>query len=152
MLHHTASPRTSGDLPCAGLVTHGRGGSMPVPGPLCNGLLGREGTVLLVAKFEANHAGTGNALPGIPANMGNVKSVGWECENDGVGEPWGKELRRTICVVSAVCLFHLDQPVSRLYDHKRYTSRKVDVRGLDMDDVRERTQGILQDLRKQRRR
>lgn len=146
-LHHTASPRTSGDLPCAGIVTHGRGGADPVPGPLCNILLGRLGTVLLVAKHKANHFGLGGPLPGVPLNMGNPKVVGIECENNGVDEPWGKDLRRSIAVVSAVSLFHLDQPAKMLYDHKRYTSRKVDVRGLDMGKMTHRVQGLLQELR-----
>lgn len=144
-LHHTATPPTSGDTPAAGIVTHGRS---DLPGPLCNILIGRSGTVLLVATGRSNHAGLGGPLHDIPENDGNSHLVGIECENNGLGEPWPEEQLRAMTVVSAVILERLGQPARMCIDHKQWApNRKIDLGGVDMDDFREQVQKELRKLR-----
>lgn len=80
--HHTASPAGSGDLPSLEVCQRGR---PDLPGPLCQVLIGRAGTVAVITDGRANHAGAG-AWPGI--SDGNGQLVGVEIENDGRGEPF----------------------------------------------------------------
>lgn len=145
LIHHTASAPTSGDLPCAGIVTNGRAG---LPGPLCNVLVGRTGTVLLVAAGRANHAGEGGPHQGIPANQGNGSLVGIECENSGLGETWPDEQKKAMRVVTAVLLQRLNQPARMCFGHREWTTRKPDPAGIDMDAFRSGVQKKLQALRK----
>ena len=84
--HHTATGRaafTRSDAPTLNLCINGRS---DLPGPLCNIVLGRDGTVYLVAAGVANHAGVGQAA-GIPDDMGNHYLIGIEMESSGV-TPW----------------------------------------------------------------
>ena len=144
LIHHTASPRTSGDLPCAGICTNGRA---DLPGPLCNILIGRSGTVLLVAAGRANHAGEGGPYASIPRDQGNAYLVGIECENDGIGELWPDKQRKAMGIVSAVLLKRMNQPARMCFAHREWTTRKPDPRGIDMDNFRERVQKELRGLR-----
>lgn len=84
--HHTATNRaafTYNDAPTLNLCINGRS---DLPGPLCNIVLGRNGTVYIVATGVANHAGTGVA-PNVPRNMGNHHLIGIEMESSGLA-PW----------------------------------------------------------------
>jgi hypothetical protein len=84
--HHTATGRAafaSSDAPTLGMCVNGRS---DLPGPLCNLVLGRSGTVYVVAAGVANHAGVGSA-PGIPTDAGNHYLIGIEMESSGV-TPW----------------------------------------------------------------
>ena len=84
--HHTATNRAAfngSDAPTLNMCVNGRS---DLAGPLCNIVLGRNGTVYLVAAGVANHAGAGSAA-GIPTNMGNHYLVGIEMESSGVA-PW----------------------------------------------------------------
>lgn len=144
-LHHTATPVGSGDLPAAGVVTNGLAG---LSGPLCNILIGRDGTVLLVAAGRANHAGLGGPINGIPEDEGNEHLVGIECENSGKGEKWPAEQRRAMKIVSAVLLERLNQPARMCIDHKQWApTRKIDLAGIDMDHFRTEIQEELRKLR-----
>ena len=144
-LHHTATQSTSGDLPAAGVVTNGVAG---IPGPLCNILIGRSGTVLMVAAGRANHAGLGGPLHDIPKDQGNAHLVGIECENNGTGEPWPDEQRRAMTIVSAILLERLGQPARMCVDHKQWApKRKIDLGGIEMDDFRKQVQEKLRSLR-----
>lgn len=82
LIHHTASSAGSGDLPSLSTCVHGR---PDLPGPLCQVLIGRAGTVAVVTDGWANHAGEGQ-WAGITS--GNGQLVGVEIENDGCGEPF----------------------------------------------------------------
>lgn len=84
--HHTATNRTryaAQDAPTLSMCLNGR---PDLPGPLCNIVFGRSGTVYLLAAGVANHAGAGSA-PGVPANMGNHYLIGIEMESSGIA-PW----------------------------------------------------------------
>lgn len=84
-----------------------RDGHPALPGPLCHGVITKDGTVHLVGHGRANHAGLGDddvlraviAEKGLPpdnqANTdGNRHFYGFECENLGDGEdPWPEPRR-----------------------------------------------------------
>src|SRR5690242_2079803 len=66
LCHHTASAEHSGNFGSERIVTQGRS---DLPGPLAQFLLGRDGTVKVIALGYANHAGIGGPHAGIPANQ-----------------------------------------------------------------------------------
>jgi hypothetical protein len=149
MFHHTASGRNSGNAPCLGLVTRG---TNLVPGPLCNILIGRDGTVFLIAAGYANHAGLGGPHRGIPKDSANRYVVGFEVENDGRGEPWTKKQLEACDKAFAVTLKFLRRARSRNhFGHKEWTSRKIDPAGIDMKRDRRRVTQMLRKLRRKRR-
>lgn len=142
--HHTASGRNSGDAPCLGLVTRG---TSVVPGPLCNILISRSGVVYLIAAGRANHAGLGGPLRGIPQNSANKMSVGFECENNGLGEPWPREQLQAIDTAFAVTLKFLRRRARRHFAHREWApTRKTDPRGIDMTRDRQRVARIRRTL------
>lgn len=132
--HHTASNRNSGNFGSESIVTNGRS---DLPGPLCQFLLGRDGTVKIIAAGYANHAGYGGPKAGIPANMGNTYAYGIEAENDGIGEPWSKEQLNAYYRLCAALLDYMGtKDVSKVFGHKEWTPRKIDPSGINMDNFR----------------
>lgn len=99
MIHHTV---TSGTEATVELCYNGR---PDLPGPLCLGVIAKDGTVHLVGNGRANHAGLGDGdvlravieESSIPADNGantdgNAHFYGFECVNMGDGkDPWPKE-------------------------------------------------------------
>ncbi len=139
VFHHTASNRKSGPRPALGTVVNGR--TLPdgtlLPGPLCNILIGRDNVVYLTAAGRANHAGLGGPWLNIPVDSGNKYMVGVEVENDGVGEPFQKELLRVCALTFATLLLRLGRGVRFLAGHKEWAPRrKVDPARIDMDEYR----------------
>lgn len=145
--HHTASPRTSGPAPCVNLVTIGRS---DLPGPLCNFLLGRDGTVYFVAAGRANHAGLGGPKRGIPKDSGNAYMLGTEWENDGIGEPYPEKQTRAGVILNAVCLRRMKQSAWGQFEHRIWTTRKID-RQVHTKTFRKLVARGLRDLKKKRR-
>jgi hypothetical protein len=147
--HHTASGRKSGNAPCLGLVTRG---TSKVPGPLCNILMGRDGTVYLIAAGYSNHFGLGGPTRGIPKDSGNRYVVGFEVENDGIGEPWSRELIEACDTAFAVTLRFVKRPRARHHlGHKEWApDRKIDPRGIDMNRDRKRVAMWLRTLKRRR--
>lgn len=145
MFHHTASNRNSGNAPCLGLVVRG---TSAVPGPLCNLLVGRDGTIFLVAAGYSNSAGLGGPLRGVPKNSGNRYTVAFEAENDGRGEPWPREQLQALDEAFAVTLKFLRRRARRHMGHKEYTSRKIDPAGIDMKRDRRRVARLLRRKRR----
>lgn len=140
--HHTASNRNSGDAPALGIVTNGR---IDLPGPLANFLIGRSGTVYLVAGGYCNHAGLGGPLKGIPENSGNRYALGCEIENDGIGEPYPEVQLNAVDIVNAVCLHRMKRGQYFAIGHKEWTPRKIDPSFL-MDALRRRVKALLKKL------
>lgn len=139
VLHHTAGPRR-GTHPSLGTVTNGRGGSSPVPGPLCNALPARDGVWHVIASGAANHPGV-SSIPYRGGIHQDVKyyALGWEAENDGVGEPWAQ--LEAIEIGEAAVADYLGWRVdtSEIWGHKeiaRPLGRKIDPAGIDMDEHR----------------
>ncbi len=139
--HHTASSSTSGNYGSEGIVTSGRS---DLPGPLCQFLLGRDGTVKIIALGYANHAGYGGPRSGIPENLGNSYTYGIEAENNGIGEKWSKEQANAYYRLCAALLNKMGtKDVSKVFAHKEWTSRKIDPAGLNMDQFRENVKKAL---------
>jgi hypothetical protein len=88
LIHHTAAGGTS-DLPSLSVCKFGRGtpgASNYLPGPLCQVLIGRRGTVAVITDGYGNHAGAGSH-PAVGTD-GNRRLIGIEIENNGAGEPY----------------------------------------------------------------
>ena len=147
VFHHTASNRNSGPRPALGTVLNGRrlaDGTM-LPGPLCNILIGRDNVVYLVAAGRANHAGLGGPWRSIPVDSGNKYMIGVEVENDGIGEPFPKELLHACEVAFATLLVRLGRGARFLVGHKEWAPhRKTDPARIDMDQYRHR---VAQEIR-----
>lgn len=140
--HHTASGSQTGNFGSLRVVRDGRS---DLPGPLCQFLLGRDGTVRIIAGGHANHAGYGGPIAGIPENLGNTFAWGIEAENNGVGEPWSKaQLNAYYRLCAALLDLMGTKDVSKVIGHKEWTSRKIDPAGIDMDHFRSQVKKALQ--------
>jgi hypothetical protein len=146
MIHHTA---TSGSADTVALC---RRGTAELPGPLCHGVITKDGVVHLVGYGRANHAGLGDddvlravvaerALPhDNEANTdGNRCFYGFECENLGDGEdPWpDAQLEAIERVAAAVCRHH-GWTERSVIGHLEWQPGKVDPRGFTMGWLRGR--------------
>lgn len=142
IVHHTASGSQSGNFASEGIVTSGRS---DLPGPLCQVLLGRDGTVKMIADGYANHAGYGGPRAGMPANQGNTYSIGIEAENNGVGEPWSAAQLNAYYRLCAALLVWIDKKdVNVVIGHKEWAAgRKIDPAGIDMNHFREQVKKAL---------
>lgn len=146
MIHHTVTKGT------ARTVEICRDGYSGLPGPLCHGVIAKDGRVHLVGYGRANHAGLGDddvlraviaekALPtDNEANTdGNRHFYGFECENLGDGEdPWpAVQLEAVEKAAAAVCRFHgWDAP--SVIGHLEWQPGKIDPRGFSMTGMRTR--------------
>lgn len=124
--HHTASNRRSGNAPSLSTCIVGR---PDLKGPLCQCLLGRDGSWIVIASGVGNHAGKGiwNG-----STIGNDGRIGIEAENDGVGEPWPVRQMDSYVRGSAALLRHLDLSAASWCSHfefARPTGRKIDPAG-----------------------
>ncbi|MER6531146.1 peptidoglycan-binding protein [Streptomyces sp. NPDC001508] len=147
MIHHTAS----GDG--TGIVDLCWSGRSDLPGPLCHGVIHKDGTVTLVGWGRANHAGVGDQAaltavinestahpaPGRGTVDGNARFVGFECVNRGDGDdPWPEAQLDAIARASAaVCRFY-GWSADSVIGHKEWTNQKVDPRGFTMASMRGR--------------
>ncbi|MEU7026959.1 N-acetylmuramoyl-L-alanine amidase [Streptomyces sp. NPDC015232] len=146
MIHHTVTRGT------AGTVRICRDGHASLPGPLCHGVIAKDGTVHLVGYGRANHAGLGDdeVLRAVIAEHrlppddeattdGNRHFYGFECENLGDGtDPWPKvQLEAIAKAAAAVCRVH-GWTQRSVIGHLEWQPGKVDPRGFTMASMRER--------------
>ncbi|MEU9310078.1 peptidoglycan-binding protein [Streptomyces sp. NPDC048256] len=146
IVHHTV---TSGTGNSVSLCFDGHSA---LPGPLCHGVIAKDGTVHLVGNGRANHAGSGDgdvlkaviaeqALPAPNENDtdGNVHFYGFECVNLGDGkDPWpAVQLEAMVRASAALCRAH-GWSAASVIGHKEWTSKKIDPRGFTMADFRAR--------------
>ena len=151
VFHHTASNRHSGPRPALGTVVKGRpmADGTFLFGPLCNVLVGRNGMVYLVAAGRANHAGLGGPWRTIPVDSGNMYMAGVEVENDGIGEPWRKDLLQVCGVVFATLLIGLGRETGFLVGHKEWAPhRKTDPAQIPMDRYRQQVARRIQAIKR----
>lgn len=143
LVHHTASGATSGNFGSHNIVVNGRS---DLPGPLSQFLLGRDGTVRVVAAGYSNHAGYGGPRAGIPANMGNTYTYGIEAENNGVGERWSpKQLNAYYRLCAALLDWMGTKDVEKVFGHKEWAfGRKIDPAGIDMNNFRAQVRKALE--------
>ena len=146
LLHHTV---TKGTANTVGIVRKGYEG---LPGPLCHGMIAKDGRVHLVGYGRANHAGLGDddvlraviAEKALPADNeantdGNSHFYGFECENLGDGEdPWPAAQLTAIERVSAAVCRHHGWTERSVIGHLEWQPGKVDPRGFTMAWLRGR--------------
>ncbi|MDT0423510.1 peptidoglycan-binding protein [Streptomyces evansiae] len=146
MIHHTVTSGTDASVRIC------YDGYAELPGPLCHGVIAKNGDVYLVGNGRANHAGLGDddvlaavvaerKLPTTNENNvdGNSRFYGFECVNLGNGaDPWPAEQLDAIERVSAaICRAH-GWSAASVIGHKEWTNTKVDPRGFSMTTMRER--------------
>ncbi|MCM1943338.1 N-acetylmuramoyl-L-alanine amidase [Streptomyces sp. G3] len=146
MIHHTVTKGT------ARTVEICRTGYSSLPGPLCHGVIAKDGTVYLVGYGRANHAGLGDddvlravvAENPLPADNeastdGNRHFYGFECENLGDGkDPWPAVQLEAIERVSAAICRHHGWSERSVIGHLEWQPGKVDPRGFTMSSMRAR--------------
>ncbi|WP_432027472.1 N-acetylmuramoyl-L-alanine amidase [Streptomyces sp. 1222.5] len=145
MIHHTVTRGT------ANTVQIVRDGYSTLPGPLCHGMIAKDGKVHLVGYGRANHAGLGDpdVLAAVIAETkpptdneatidGNRHFYGFECENMGDDkDPWpAVQIEAIVRVIAAICRHHGWTAHSAIR-HLDWQPGKVDPRGPGMqwDDV-----------------
>jgi hypothetical protein len=152
MIHHTATPGGSDRN-----VTVCRDGYSGLPGPLCHGVITKDGRVHLIGYGRANHAGLGDddvlraviAEQALPADDetsvdGNRHFYGFECENLGDGEdPWPEAKLEAIERVSAAICRHHGWTARSVIGHLEWQPGKVDPRGFTMGGMRARVEARL---------
>ncbi|WP_406485121.1 N-acetylmuramoyl-L-alanine amidase [Streptomyces sp. NBC_01563] len=146
MIHHTVTSGT------AATVRICRNGYPDLPGPLCHGVIAKDGRVHLVGHGRTNHAGLGDEdvlravvaekrLPGDNEadTDGNRHFYGFECENLGDGkDPWpDAQLEAIEKAAAAICRHHGWNSRS-VIGHKEWQPGKIDPRGFTMDSMRDR--------------
>lgn len=152
IIHHTV---TSGTTTSVSMCFNGRS---DLPGPLCHGVIAKDGTVHLVGNGRANHAGSGDGdvlaavaaesatLPAPDQNNtdGNVHFYGFECVNLGDGkDPWPDvQLDAMVRASAALCRAH-GWSARSVIGHKEWTNTKIDPKGFAMADFRSRVAARL---------
>ncbi|MFJ8821629.1 peptidoglycan-binding protein [Streptomyces sp. NPDC102467] len=159
IIHHTVSSGTSSSV---GLCFNGHSA---LPGPLCHGVIAKDGTVHLVGNGRANHAGGGDPSvlqavitetygdrPPAPhqhegsagAVDGNSRFYGFECVNLGDGhDPWpDAQLDAVERVSAALCRAH-GWGAKSVIGHLEWSDWKSDPRGFAMTGMRRRVQSRL---------
>ncbi|MFF4097703.1 N-acetylmuramoyl-L-alanine amidase [Streptomyces sp. NPDC001834] len=150
IVHHTVTKGT------ASTVAMVRDGYSSLPGPLCHGMIAKDGRVHMVGWGRANHAGGGDPrvldqviaesygsrpTPPTKGNAngtdGNARFYGWECENLGNGkDPWPRaQYDAIVRVQAALCRAH-DWSAKSVIGHLEWSSDKVDPRGFTMVELR----------------
>lgn len=141
MIHHTV---TRGSSRTVGLC---RDGHSALPGPLCHGVITKDGRVHLVGYGRANHAGLGDpdvlqaviaerALPvdDEATTDGNRHFYGFECENLGDGQdPWPAAQILAIEQVAAAICRHHGWGAESVIRHLDWQPGKIDPRGPGLD-------------------
>ncbi|MFD6892070.1 N-acetylmuramoyl-L-alanine amidase [Streptomyces sp. NPDC059957] len=151
MLHHTVTHGT------AYTVQLCRDGHADLPGPLCHGVITKDGRVHLVGHGRANHAGAGDSgvlaaviaekrlPPDQHANTdGNRHFYGFECENLGDGEdPWpAPQLDAMARASAALCRAH-GWTARSVVGHLEWRPGKIDPKGFTMASMRTRVEERL---------
>jgi hypothetical protein len=151
MIHHTVTEGTQQSVELC------YNGHSSLPGPLCHGVIAKDGTIYMVGNGRANHAGLGDddalraviderALPADnEANTdGNRHFYGFECVNLGDGkDPWpAAQLEAIEKAAAAICRAHGWGAASTI-GHLEWQPGKVDPRGFSMDDMRARIRARL---------
>jgi hypothetical protein len=151
MIHHTV---TSGSARTVEICRDGYAG---LPGPLCHGVITKDGRVHLVGYGRANHAGLGDddvlraviAERTLPADNeasvdGNRHFYGFECENLGDGEdPWPAVQMEAIEKAAAAICRHHGWTERSVIGHLEWQPGKVDPRGFTMASMRARIERRL---------
>lgn len=158
MIHHTVSSGTQHSVALC------RDGHSALPGPLCHGVIAKDGVVHLVGLGRANHAGGGD--PEVLARVrsekydtrppkptrgnangvdGNAHFYGFECVNRGDGDdPWpAAQLEAIERVSAAICRAH-GWTARSVIGHLEWSRDKIDPKGFTMPEMRDRVAARLE--------
>ncbi len=141
MVHHTAAGGSQ-DTPSLSIIRNGRGN---LPGPICQLLVGRLGTIHVCSEGHSNHAGPGRSVVldkvrrGVPlapedvswgvqdAASGNQYFYGIELENCGDGiEPFGVEQYESTLGVTRALMARHGWDQYHVIAHHEWSRRKID--------------------------
>lgn len=157
VVHHTVTKGTASSVAIV------RDGYAELPGPLCHGMIAKDGQVHLVGWGRTNHAGGGD--PAVLAHViaedygtrppaptrgdkdgvdGNSHFYGWECENLGDGkDPWpAAQYDAIVRVQAALIRAHRAKgddwgtQAKSIIGHLEWSKDKSDPRGFSMPDLR----------------
>jgi peptidoglycan hydrolase-like protein with peptidoglycan-binding domain len=119
LCHHTATTHLKGNMPSLNTLIHGRTGTDPLPGPLAQLGLGRDGTFYIISAGRCNHAGPG-LWKGIQS--GNSHFIGIEAENTGnnTNEQWPTVQIEAYQRGVAAILNYVRQSADYCAGHKEY--------------------------------
>lgn len=151
MIHHTATADSRHTVQIC------RDGYLDLPGPLCHGVITKDGSVHLVGYGRTNHAGAGDSAVlraviserSLPPDMqadtdGNSRFYGFECENLGDGyDPWPDvQVEATVRATAAVLRAHRwgDIGHTSVIGHLEWRPGKIDPKGITggMSGIRRR--------------
>lgn len=154
MFHHTVTKGT------ANTVSICENGYASLPGPLCHGVIAKDGTLYAVGWGRTNHAGLGDGdvlqavideksplpTPNQANTDGNARFYGFECENLGNGiDPWPQAQLDTMALVAyVICRSHVWTEKS-VIGHKEWQPGKIDPRGpgMSMPGIRQAVGSLL---------
>lgn len=157
VVHHTVSKGSASSVALC------RDGYEGLPGPLCHGVIDKEGRVHLVGYGRTNHAGGGDpdTLAAVIAENygdappkpdrgnsdgvdGNRHFYGFECVNMGDGkDPWPEaQLEAIERATAAVCRLY-GWTAKSVIGHLEWSDDKNDPRGFTMKSMRARVQARL---------
>ncbi|MFI7341498.1 N-acetylmuramoyl-L-alanine amidase [Streptomyces sp. NPDC050085] len=153
MIHHTVTKGTDATVRLC------RDGYEGLPGPLCHGVIAKDGTIHLVGYGRANHAGLGDpdvlkavlAEAALPKKAeatvdGNRHFYGFECENLGDGkDPWPAAQLDTIEKTAAALCRHHGWGAGSVIGHSEWQPGKIDPKGFTMASMRKRIAARLAD-------
>lgn len=159
VVHHTVSSGTDSTV---AMCYDGYAG---LPGPLCQGVIAKDGTVYLTGNGRCNHAGAGSPLvldavinesygAAPPATHqhegsagavdGNIHFYGFECVNMGDGkDPWPTAQLDAIERAAAAVCRHYGWSAKSVIGHLEWSDWKDDPRGFTMPAMRARVQARL---------
>lgn len=147
MIHHTV---TEGTTTSRSILYNGYSG---LPGPLCHGMIDKDGSTTMIGWGRTNHAGLGDATvlrrvtaetppyePRFASVDGNARFYGFECVNLGNGkDPWPKaQIEGIVKAAAALCRAH-GWSANSVIGHKEWQPGKPDPYGPgmpSMDDLR----------------
>ncbi|WP_199546572.1 N-acetylmuramoyl-L-alanine amidase [Streptomyces sp. N35] len=146
MVHHTVTKGSDRTVQIC------RDGYSSLPGPLCHGVITKDGKVHLVGYGRTNHAGMGDddvlkaviaehamPKPNEATTDGNRHFYGLECENMGDGEdPWPEAQLLAIEKVAAAVCRRYGWGAGSVIGHREWQPGKVDPRGFSMQTMRGR--------------
>ena len=133
--HHTATASASyaNPNPTLNLCINGRS---DLPGPLCQVMIGYDGTCFIIAAGRANHAGQARNTPPIPAGDGNAMLVGFEWDYSGTAPPSPEQYQAAILANAAV-LRRMARDSSYSKGHlETSVEGKIDPYGVDLNRFR----------------
>lgn len=139
VIHHTAAHSDHiNPRPSLHTVINGR---PDLAGPLCNFLIGYDGSCTTITKGVAWHAGREEGpAPTARPGYGNGRSIGIEVDSDGT-QKWSPEQYRAVLTLTRILCIRYGIPARRVKGHREIClprGRKIDPRPTKMNLFRAR--------------